>query len=93
MNNKILDKSNSAELCIGLCSKKYEVIKINKKTKAKLFKDFELGDIIQFEIKNIAVSYAQIVHVTNITKGDSIHLSAGDLSLRLCCFVFKVKSD
>lgn len=60
-----------------LKSSVYEVVEIKKKTKAKLFGDIKVGDLLQFEtrIKHVGGAsngiYATYIKTTNLTQKTS----------------------
>ena len=78
---------------IELKSKKYFVKGIKKKTQAYMFKNIEVGDIIQLstEVKYLGkgsggASYAAPVEVTNLTKNESSMKTFNTLPMILNCF-------
>lgn len=65
-------------MSIALTSKPYRIAAIKKPTKAVLFGDMEVGDVIQFTMNMQRAGqasgggvYASIVKVDNLTKGTS----------------------
>lgn len=82
---------------ILLKSNPFKVIEIKKSTKAEMFRNVEVGDILGFEmsIKHSGRSsgggvYASNVYITNITKNDYIHKTQSELTNILNrCFVLE----
>lgn len=70
---------------IPLTSSKYRVTKINRKTKAKMFKNIELGDVLIFTciLERLGTTrgntYAPHVKIENISKKESVHKSFNEL--------------
>ena len=71
-----------------------EVIEIKKKTKAKVFENVEVGDIIKFSVPLKPVgsnrgTYASYIKIHNITKDEITSKSFNQLFGGFDCFEFK----
>jgi hypothetical protein len=70
------------------------IIKINKKSKAKMFESLKVGDKIEFSVPVKAVgrnggTYATYIKVTNIKTGESTSGSFNQLPVILKAFEFE----
>lgn len=74
---------------------KAKCIAINKKTKAKMFQNVEVGDIVIFSVPIKAVgrsrgrSYAVEIRCVNVTKNEDTCLTFNELSRILRYFEFE----
>lgn len=69
---------------IKMKSEKYEVIKIKKRTQAKVFKNVEPGDIVQFSIGieragSNSGTYASYITFENLTKKETARKSFNEM--------------
>jgi hypothetical protein len=61
---------------VRLFSKPQKVTEIHRKTRAKMFSDVEVGDVLQFSMRlgnmtgaSGGGSYATVIHIENLTQG------------------------
>lgn len=84
---------------IELTSATYRVTAIVKKTKANLFQDIRVGDLIRFEStlkyagRASRGAYASYVSVVNVTQGTSATLYVSEVSARVSCFEIETADD
>lgn len=72
-----------------------QVTKINRKTKAKMFKNLKVGDTIEFSVpikqagKGVSGTYATYIRAVNINTGEETNSSFNQIPIILEAFEFK----
>lgn len=84
---------------IILHSDTLKVIKINRKTKAKMFENLKVGDIVQFSVpikqagRGRSGTYATYIKALNIETGEETESSFNQIPIILDAFEFENQNE